>query len=93
MTTFSSSSSPLQVHKATLFGQGAVVRKIIDLGCDVNGSDKDGNTPLHLAARCGFKGIVAVLKKNGATETKNGGGKLPSDVAMNKEIEQACKAD
>ena len=47
------------IHCASLLGPGEFVRKVIRTGEDVNGRDKDGNSPLHLAV---YAGNLEVLK-------------------------------
>ena len=37
------------------------MRKLVEYGADVDVPDSEGNTALHLAARSGFSGVVAVL--------------------------------
>ncbi|KAF5010645.1 hypothetical protein FDECE_3185, partial [Fusarium decemcellulare] len=62
-------------------GQGAI---------DVNARDKDGNTPLHLAALQGRTTVVKLLleQKDINDAIANAQGKLPLDVARNPEIFQ-----
>jgi hypothetical protein len=48
---------------------------------DPNCIDKEGNSPLHLAARCGFDLVVRELLKGGANSNlKNKLGQLPADL-------------
>ncbi|CAN0220336.1 unnamed protein product [Ectocarpus sp. 6 AP-2014] len=79
-------STPLQ--KACAFGQNAVVKKlIIEKGSEVGRSDKDNNTPLHIAARSGFGSLVSLLLDLGAPmQVANKAGKSPKDVALNASI-------
>jgi hypothetical protein len=43
--------------------------------------DKDGNAPLHLAARCGFDSVAREILKGGATlNLKNKVGKTARDL-------------
>ena len=43
-----------------------IVRRIIEMGIDVNLADVQGNTALHDAVRLGFTSVVEVLASNGA---------------------------
>ena len=70
------------MHKACIFGQVAVVRRLIDIGADVGAADGAGNTPLHYASRCGYCPLVAFLLKNGGDkDATNNDGFSPVDVA------------
>jgi ankyrin repeat protein len=40
--------TPLHYHVASVFCSAEVVRLLVQLGCDVNQSDKEGNSPLGL---------------------------------------------
>ena len=44
-------------------------------------ADKNGNTPLHVAARTGFKDVVKLLISAGAKPTSNRAGKTPDQLA------------
>ena len=43
-------------------------------------ADKNGNTPLHVAARTGFKDVVKILIAGGAKPTSNRAGKTPDQL-------------
>ena len=57
---------------------------------DVNARDKDGNTPLHVAASQGRTNVVKILlEQNDINDAiLNSSGKLPIDLARNPEIFQ-----
>jgi len=54
---------------AVLQNSGKVVRLLLNSGSDVNTSDNDGNTPLHISLRCFFMPITEMLLEAGADET------------------------
>ena len=54
------------LHTACLYGQDAVVKKLIEMGADINLKDVNGQTPLHIATAVGASTIISVLLSNGA---------------------------
>ena len=50
-------STPL--HYAAAFGQAGVMPALVAAGCGVDATDDARNTPLHLAAGCGFVDTVS----------------------------------
>jgi ankyrin repeat protein len=50
---------------AALKGQTAKLKRLIEAGCDVNQSDKNGATPAHAAAEEGQTVALALLIKAG----------------------------
>lgn len=64
-------------------GDEAVIKKLLDMGADVNALDTEGKTPLHEAILQGNAQIVEFLLKNGANvhiKTNNGEGPLITAV-------------
>jgi ankyrin repeat protein len=59
-------TSCADIHKSVRSGDVADVEMALSGGEDVNKKDKDGNTPLMLAARHGDLGVVQTLVKKGA---------------------------
>ena len=54
------------LHKAATFSREIFARKLIDMGVEVNSTNKVGATPLHYAVRNGDEVITKLLLKNGA---------------------------
>lgn len=57
--------NPLLIH-AIQAGDIEKVRLLIHLGVDINDNDPDSWTPLHSAARCGYREILKLLIQHGA---------------------------
>ena len=56
--------------------------RCIAAGADPNARDRDGDTPLHMAAVGGNAETVAALVKAGADpKARDGDGRLPADLA------------
>jgi hypothetical protein len=65
--------------------QISVVQFLLTKDADPNEADKSGNTPLHIAARAGFKDVVKALLAGGAKPSSNRAGKSPQNLAMDPE--------
>ncbi|KAI0400922.1 oxysterol-binding protein [Xylaria palmicola] len=81
------------LHLAIQCAEYDVVEYVLSNGAgyiDVNARDKEGNTPLHLAAAQGRGPIVRLLleQKDINDAISNNQGKLPLDVARNPDIFQ-----
>jgi len=61
------------------------VQWLLTKEADANEPDKNGDTPLHVAARVGFKNIVQALLGAGAKQVTNRGGKTPLEVSGDKD--------
>ena len=72
--------------------QVAIVIYLLKQEADPNETDKQGNTPLHVAARSGFKTLAQVLVAGGAKQTVNRAGKTPAQVASDIDVAKACEA-
>jgi hypothetical protein len=61
------------------------VKLLLDLGADVNGVDRSGNTALHVLARRrpGFDSVIRLLGERGAAlEATNASGETPLALAL-----------
>lgn len=81
------------LHLAIQCAEFPVVEYVLSDGAgtiDVNARDKDGNTPLHIAASQGRTPVVKLLleQKDINDSITNTQGKLPIDLARNPEIFQ-----
>lgn len=59
-------ASPLL--RASVSGHAEVVRALAERGADVNLTDSAGESPLQLAKKRGYSGIVEILCAHGAKE-------------------------
>ncbi|KAI1755667.1 oxysterol-binding protein [Xylaria castorea] len=98
-SSFSTAAGPTPLEDTTVLhlaiqcAEFDVVEYVLSNGVgyiDVNARDKDGNTPLHVAAAQGRGPIVRLLleQKDINDAIPNSQGKLPLDVARNPEIFQ-----
>lgn len=82
---------------AVVFGNLDIVQMLLDAGADPNSKDKNGRTPLSLAAENGFTAIIEALLKNnrlemGGDAQKDTVGRLPlSWVARNGHVDAVRK--
>lgn len=84
------------LHLAIQCAEFAVVEYVISDGAgyvDINARDKDGNTPLHIAAMQGRTQVVKLLleQKDINDATLNNQGRLPLDLARNADIFQSLQ--
>jgi len=69
--------------QAALWGQLGLVRELLEKGADVKVANRDGNTPLHLAAFMCHQEVVDLLIEHGAQlDRKNNRGETPLDVVQ-----------
>ncbi|RYC57403.1 hypothetical protein CHU98_g8802 [Xylaria longipes] len=98
-SSFSTAAGPTPLEDTTVLhlaiqcAEYDVVEYVLSNGAgyiDVNARDKEGNTPLHVAAAQGRGPIVRLLldQKDINDAVPNNQGKLPLDVARNPEIFQ-----
>lgn len=70
------------------YGFGSHMRFLLKNGANPNVTDKDGNTPAHIAAKNGHFFILADLEEyNADFSIKNNDGKTPGDLATRKATE------
>ena len=56
---------------------------MVELGTDVNGADRSGNTAMHVAAQRRFEGVIRFLAEQGArVDMKNQFGDTPLALAL-----------
>lgn len=96
-SSFSTQTGPLDdttiLHLAIQCAEQPVVEYVLSDGAaslDINARDKDGNTPLHIAATQGRSQVVRLLLENKEINDAiaNNQGRLPIDLARNPEIFQ-----
>jgi apoptosis-stimulating of p53 protein 1 len=54
------------LHNAICAGHFAIVKFLVEYGCDVNAQDTDGWSPLHCAASCNNLAMCRFLIEHGA---------------------------
>ncbi|KAI5783318.1 hypothetical protein FPQ18DRAFT_111991 [Pyronema domesticum] len=69
------------------FGDLDITRLLIDNGADVSATDKDGQTPLHLASIYGYEGVAKLLIDKGAdVSATSEDGQTPLHLAPNEGV-------
>jgi ankyrin repeat protein len=81
-----SDGSQLPLHAAALFGNGEMVRLLLDNGADANAINHNGETPLHYAAKYAEdftnENARILVEEGGADiDAKNMDGRTPLDIA------------
>jgi ankyrin repeat protein len=72
-----------ELHYAALEGDVERVRQLLGEGCDPNGADLQGFTPLHFAAQSYAPSAVALLLESGAeVDRANGAGNTALSLAV-----------
>ena len=68
---------------AIFAGKLEIAEQLIEAGADVNGTNRDGGTPLHEAAFMGRDRIARMLLRNGAdVEARDDSGQTPLNLAQ-----------
>ena len=81
MSGLPSGSGP--IHAAAFGGNCDIVDMLISANCDVNKTNSQGQTALHIASQYGFIGVVRCLLDAGADRNiRDNNGYLPVDLAM-----------
>lgn len=74
-------------------GRTEEAKELFHTKADINSSDEDGNTALHVAAEQNDDGLVVFLVRNGAqVDPKNLDGETPLHVAVKNNCQQAAAA-
>lgn len=77
------------LHKAAMAGRESNVKKLLEMGADINSKDKFGNTALHHGAYSGDHNVVKRLMEAGASRNAvNSIGDTPVDRAKTPGIEK-----
>lgn len=77
---------------AAMHGRFTGSQILIQNGGEIDCVDIHGNTPLHLAARCGQELLISSLLSNGADKTKQGlDGMLPLHLAALHGFPDSCR--
>lgn len=78
------------LHQSAQEGHLKIIQYLIDKGADVNATNEDGTTPLHLVA---YQEAVELLLKNGADiEAKNKDGETPLIISIfNQDSEEVIE--
>ncbi len=71
------------LHYAVLARDAAICRLLLERGADVNATDKDGNTPLHVAARSlRTEAAMQLLAARANPTLKNARGEIAMNLAI-----------
>ena len=76
------------LHHAAAVGNVELMVELLRRWSDgVNARNKDGNTPLHLAALGNHIGVIRVLRSKRARSLRNNAGKKPGDLAADEDVQ------
>ena len=76
------------LHTAAKEKQHEMLRLLLNLGAEVDGTDSKGRTALHIAAGVQDVKCVAVLLEHGAVNSMDASGTLPSDLAITSDLKK-----
>jgi replicative DNA helicase len=76
-------------YYGTIVREKAILRRLVEAGCNINATDSTGDTPLHFAAKCGFPLVVKFLLDNNATYAlANSAGMTPAQCSVSDAVKK-----
>lgn len=80
------------MHTAARYGHAGVARILIAARCNVNETNKNGDTALHIAAALKHRKIAALLLDvHASVSVRNRQQDTPIDIAMRKSHSEICE--
>lgn len=85
--------APVLAHPPRRTGEKGVIALLCDYGADVDFTDSQGNTPLHIAAVRGVEAVLRFLLESAAgVRAQNKNGDSPLHLSVWHGNRSACKA-
>lgn len=86
---------PLCIHEAAKAADIETIKALLSNGIDVNSTDEEGKTPLHVAVERGDRGVVELLLARGADvnakDKREGPGYLTGSTALHIAVSQGAE--